>query len=146
MKSVGGIPISRHGPALLIGLGHGGTHWVAAFFYLLLPYLTDDLGLSYAQAGSLVALFHAASALANLGSGALVDVTGRRVGYQIGSLVMGGENRAPNADEIDQMKGFTAEALEQGACGFSTGLIYRPGRYSTTEEIITAFDSDLLPI
>ena len=27
-------------------------------------------------------------------------------------------------------------ALEQGCCGFSSGLIYRPGRYSDTEEVV----------
>ena len=27
-------------------------------------------------------------------------------------------------------------AMEQGACGFSTGLIYRPGRWSDTEEAL----------
>ncbi len=83
------LPWRSQGPLLLIGLGHGGTHWVAAFFYLLLPYVTETLALSYAQAGVLVALFHAASATANLGSGALVDVTGRRVAFQVSSLVLG---------------------------------------------------------
>ena len=34
------------------------------------------------------------------------------------------------------MKDYVTQALEQGACGFSTGLIYHPGRYSETEEII----------
>ena len=34
------------------------------------------------------------------------------------------------------MRQHVADALEQGACGFSTGLIYRPGRYSETEEVI----------
>ncbi len=34
------------------------------------------------------------------------------------------------------MRDLVRQALEQGACGFSTGLIYRPGRYSTSEEVI----------
>ncbi|MEC8821709.1 MAG: hypothetical protein VYA08_12515, partial [Pseudomonadota bacterium] len=34
------------------------------------------------------------------------------------------------------MAGLVEKAMEQGACGFSTGLIYRPGRYSETEEVI----------
>ena len=34
------------------------------------------------------------------------------------------------------MRGHLERALEQGACGFSTGLIYRPGRVATSEEII----------
>ena len=52
------------------------------------------------------------------------------------ALAMGNEDRAPTPDELAQMRGWTEQALEQGACGFSTGLIYRPGRYSTTEEVI----------
>ncbi len=50
--------------------------------------------------------------------------------------VMGMEKRAPRASELTAMKGHIQAALEQGACGFSTGLIYRPGRWSDTEEVI----------
>ncbi len=52
------------------------------------------------------------------------------------TLVMGYEKRAPTSDELRQMKDHVAKAMEQGACGFSTGLIYRPGRWSDTEEVI----------
>ena len=52
------------------------------------------------------------------------------------TLVMGMEKRAPTRDELSQMKGHVAQAIEQGACGFSTGLIYRPGRWSETDEVI----------
>ena len=79
----------EQGPAFLVGIGHGGTHWIAAFFYLLLPYITRDLGLSYTEAGLLVAVFHVSSLLMNFGSGLLVDVTGRRVLFQVVSLLVG---------------------------------------------------------
>ena len=52
------------------------------------------------------------------------------------SLVMGDEKQAPNASQLAAMQGHVKLALEQGACGFSSGLIYRPGRYSDTEEVI----------
>jgi sugar phosphate permease len=84
-----GVHWNRQGPAFLVGLGHASTHWIAAFFYLLLPYITRDLGLSYTQAGLLVAVFHVSSLLANFGSGLVVDVTGRRVLFQIVSLLVG---------------------------------------------------------
>jgi len=51
------------------------------------------------------------------------------------AITMGMEKRAPNAAELAAMSDHVARALEQGACGFSSGLIYRPGRYSTTEEV-----------
>lgn len=52
------------------------------------------------------------------------------------TLVMGMEKRAPNPTELAEMKSHVSKALEQGACGFSTGLIYRPGRWSDTDEVI----------
>jgi len=51
-------------------------------------------------------------------------------------LVMGLEARAPSAAELQAMRNHVECAMEQGACGFSTGLIYRPGRYSDTAEVI----------
>jgi N-acyl-D-amino-acid deacylase len=56
------------------------------------------------------------------------------------ALAMGDASRAPTDAELAQMRGWVELALEQGACGFSTGLIYRPGRYSTTEEVIAIAD------
>jgi len=84
-----GVAVAEQGPAFLTGIGHGGTHWVAGIFYILLPFITRDLGLSYSEAGALVAVFHASSFAANFGSGMVVDVTGRRVVFQVASLVMG---------------------------------------------------------
>ncbi len=81
---------SGRAPMLLMGLGHGATHWIAASFYALLPFITGDLGLSYAQAGMLVSVFHVASFAANFGSGLAVDISGRRVALQILSLLLGG--------------------------------------------------------
>ncbi len=49
---------------------------------------------------------------------------------------MGDEERAPSSAELAEMSDLLRRALEQGAVGFSTGLIYRPGRVATREEII----------
>lgn len=51
-------------------------------------------------------------------------------------LVMGMEDREPTAEELQQMKTLVREAMEQGAYGLSTGLIYLPGRYAKTDEVI----------
>ena len=53
----------------------------------------------------------------------------------IRGLVMGMEKRAPTKNELIEMKAYVRSALEQGACGFSSGLIYRPGRWSNTDEV-----------
>ena len=84
-----GLPWSQQGPALMVGVGHGATHWVAATFYLLLPWIKETLQISYTNAGILVAVFHLASFLANFASGALADITGKRVMIQSGSLTLG---------------------------------------------------------
>ncbi len=51
-------------------------------------------------------------------------------------MVMGLERRAPSTAELERMRTDVRRAMEQGACGFSTGLIYEPGRYSQTDEVI----------
>jgi N-acyl-D-aspartate/D-glutamate deacylase len=51
-------------------------------------------------------------------------------------LVLGMENRAPTPEELEKMKTLVKEAMEQGACGLSTGLIYLPGTFAKTDEII----------
>jgi len=51
--------------------------------------------------------------------------------------VMGGSfRRPPNELELGQMKVFVEQAMKDGAAGLSTGLIYLPGTYAKTEEII----------
>lgn len=46
------------------------------------------------------------------------------------------EPRQATAAEIAVMRGHVQRAMEQGACGLSTGLIYTPGKWAPTEEII----------
>ena len=50
-------------------------------------------------------------------------------------IVMGMEDREPNPDELEKMKELVKEAMEQGASGFSTGLVYLPGSYAKTDEV-----------
>jgi len=85
-----GIDWKDQKPALLVGFGHGGTHWIVATFYLILPFVAKDLGLSYSEVGFLVAALHFSSASANFGSGLVVDVTGRKVIFLVLSLIIGG--------------------------------------------------------
>ena len=64
----------------LISAGHGLTHWYTATFYVLLPLIGKELGLSYTQIGFLMSAQHIAGALSNLPGGMLVDAIGKN-GY-----------------------------------------------------------------
>lgn len=55
---------------------------------------------------------------------------------QVRRMVLGDENRAPSAAELERMRGLVREAMEQGAVGLSTSLQYPPAPYATTEELI----------
>jgi len=55
---------------------------------------------------------------------------------QIRKRIIGGEDREPTPQELERMKAIVAQALEDGAIGLSTGLVYFPGTYAQTEEII----------
>ncbi len=50
--------------------------------------------------------------------------------------VMQYENRPPDAAELEKMKMLTKQAMEEGAMGLSTSLIYVPSGHAKTEEII----------
>jgi len=51
-------------------------------------------------------------------------------------IAMGLDNRLASADEQKKMEELVAQAMRDGAVGLSTGLIYLPGMYSNTEEVI----------
>ncbi|HEY4611571.1 MAG TPA: D-aminoacylase [Bacteroidota bacterium] len=55
---------------------------------------------------------------------------------QLREYVIGLDNREPTADELQQMKELTRQAMEQGALGLSTSLVYAPAVYAKTEELI----------
>jgi MFS transporter, FSR family, fosmidomycin resistance protein len=54
------------------------THWYPATFYLLLPLIGADLGLSFGQIGSILSCQFIAGALSNVPGGMLVDAIGRK--------------------------------------------------------------------
>ena len=59
------------------------------------------------------------------------------VGHHIlrGSVI-GMEDRPPTVEELERMKELLEGAMQEGALGLSTGLVYAPGIYCTTEEIV----------
>jgi len=68
------------------------------------------------------------------------------LGINIGALaghgalriaVMGFDDRKPDKSEMSLMQGLLSEAMADGAFGMSTGLVYPPGCFADTEEIIS---------
>ena len=53
-----------------------------------------------------------------------------------GKAMGGSFMRPPNGEELAQMKAMVEQAMKDGAVGLSTGLIYLPGSFAKTEEII----------
>ena len=64
----------------LISAGHGLTHWYPATFYILLPLIGKELGLSYTEIGLIMTVQHLAGAISNVPGGILVDAIGK-MGY-----------------------------------------------------------------
>lgn len=64
----------------------------------------------------------------NLGSFAPIAV--------IRQQVLGMENRAPTRDELQREQDIMERAMQQGAFGFATALIYPPASYTTTDELV----------
>ena len=62
---------------------------------------------------------------------------GSLIGHnEVRKAVMGKANRLPTEDEMQRMEAIVEKAMKDGAVGFSTGLIYIPGTYSKTEEVL----------
>ncbi|HVL11103.1 MAG TPA: D-aminoacylase [Gemmata sp.] len=54
----------------------------------------------------------------------------------IRNAAMGNENRPPTADELKKMEELVGQAMKDGTWGLATGLIYNPGTYARTDEIV----------
>lgn len=62
---------------------------------------------------------------------------GTFVGHgSIRGLVVGEDDRPPTDEELERMRAEVRKAMESGAFGLSSGLIYLPGRFASTEEVI----------
>jgi N-acyl-D-amino-acid deacylase len=67
---------------------------------------------------------------------------GTNVGFYVGhngireDVMRGHQRRAPSSDEMTLMKQQVYDGMKMGAVGFSTGLMYEPGIYSKTGEVI----------
>lgn len=71
-----------------------------------------------------------------------LDMLGINVATLIGhnsirQQVMGSDDRAPTPVELEAMQALVEKAMQDGAVGFSTGLLYVPGTYAKTDEVVS---------
>lgn len=69
-------------------------------------------------------------------AGSAINVASLAAHGVIRVATMGYENRKPTATEMATMKDLLRDALRSGAVGMSMGLIYAPGSFADTEELI----------
>jgi N-acyl-D-amino-acid deacylase len=55
---------------------------------------------------------------------------------QVRNYVIGTANRAPTAKELKDMRDLVEDAMSQGAMGLSSALMYAPGQYAKTDELV----------
>ena len=73
--------------------------------------------------------------------GAAVNVGAFLGGDNIRAYAMGMRQGVPNAAELDSMRKVVRWAMEGGAFGYATALIYPPANFATTEELIVAAEA-----
>ena len=68
--------------------------------------------------------------------GVAVNVASWVGGSTLRRNVVGLADRVPTADELARMRALVRDAMEEGALGVSTALIYPPGAYAKTDELV----------
>jgi len=78
------------GPAYLLSMGHGASHWITGTFFLLLPKIREEFAFSYAEVSLIGTIYYIGSLSSNVIGGPAVDMTGRRILFQVVSLLVSG--------------------------------------------------------
>ncbi|MCW3088263.1 MAG: D-aminoacylase [Sediminibacterium sp.] len=90
--------------------------------------VTGNCGLSQVNIGAYFTMLDSLKTSINVAS---------LIGHNdVRKAVIGSANRDPNEEEMKKMEGIVEQAMKDGAVGLSTGLIYIPGTYSKTEEVV----------
>ena len=90
--------------------------------------VTGNCGLSQVNIGSYFSMLDSLKTSVNVAS---------LIGHNdVRKAAMGSANRDPSEAEMKKMESIVEQAMKDGAVGLSTGLIYIPGTYSKTEEVV----------
>jgi dihydroorotase/N-acyl-D-amino-acid deacylase len=69
-------------------------------------------------------------------SGLAINVTGLVGHGTLRLTAMGPSDGTPTSDQMARMKSLLSQSMDEGAAGLSTGLIYAPGCFADTRELI----------
>ncbi|MBX9733804.1 MAG: amidohydrolase family protein, partial [Chitinophagaceae bacterium] len=90
--------------------------------------ITGNCGLSETNLGSYLSMIDSIKIAINVAA---------LIGHNdVRKAAMGSANRDPSEAEMQRMEAIVEKAMQDGAVGLSTGLIYIPGTYSKTNEIV----------
>jgi N-acyl-D-amino-acid deacylase len=90
--------------------------------------ITGNCGLSETNLGSYLSMIDSLKTAINVAA---------LIGHNdVRKAAMGSANRDPSEAEMQRMEAIVEKAMQDGAVGLSTGLIYIPGTYSKTNEIV----------
>ena len=128
-------------PLFVIAGSHGSLHWALATFYLLLPFIQKSLGLTYTEAGALASVIDIASFAANLPSGFIVDVSGRRLVCQLVSLVVAAAAIAGLGFTADfsTIVGFSALLAVMNTLWHPAAISFLSSRYAQNRGLALSF-------
>ena len=73
---------------LLISFAHGTTHFAGQGFYNVIPYIQQEMNLSYTQAGVFGFIAQVSGIAANVFGAPLVDMTGKRILFMVIALAI----------------------------------------------------------
>ena len=76
-------------PLSIVSAGHGVTHWVNGIFIVLLPFIAQDLSLTYTTTGSMVTIFFIAAVAVTIISGPVIDISKKYILAQFLCLLSG---------------------------------------------------------
>jgi N-acyl-D-amino-acid deacylase len=121
-------PFLEHPEAALNLLGQGITTILAGEGGSAAPLAPGAKGARWTTMGEYLALLEKTGIPLNVA---------QNVGHtQVRAIVLGASDRQPTPAELERMQDLVREAMEAGAVGLSTALIYPPATYARTEEIV----------
>jgi len=97
-----------------------------------------ELCAAYYETGVRVDFPRLSEGLASLeSSGVAVNVASSIGGHNLRVLGASFDDRRLASDELDRLRGLVAEEMQDGALGIGTALIYPPGRFADTDELVS---------